>query len=369
MLDYRNTTTSATYPPLHKPQQGLKPNYEQILRDPAELLLTTIIASTTPRIDKFHSILSAPTIDITALRKLAWNGVPSTLRPIVWQLLLGYLPIASARRIETLDRKRKEYLQALNQAYARGPAGLDQAIHHQICIDVPRTNPTIPLYGSASAQRALEQVLYVWAIRHPASGYVQGINDLVTPFFQVFLSAYLLDEDVEAFDFESVPQRVADAVCADAFWCLSKLLDGIQDHYVFAQPGIHRQVLMLRDLVQRIDAPLAQHIAQHGIEFIQFSFRWMNCLLMRELPMRNTIRMWDTYLAEGQTGFSDFHIYVCAAFLQRWSGRIQAMDFQAIMMFLQALPTQDWTEKDIELLLSEAYMWQSLFADATAHLK
>jgi len=38
-----------------------------------------------------------------------------------------------------------------------------------------------------------ERVLYIWAIRHPASGYVQGINDLVTPFFVVFLSEYLAD--------------------------------------------------------------------------------------------------------------------------------------------------------------------------------
>lgn len=39
--------------------------------------------------------------------------------------------------------------------------------------------------------QSLERILYVWAIRHPASGYVQGINDLVTPFFQIFLSAYI----------------------------------------------------------------------------------------------------------------------------------------------------------------------------------
>ena len=32
------------------------------------------------------------------------------------------------------------------------------------------------------------RVLYVWAIRHPGTGYVQGINDLVTPFFLVFLT-------------------------------------------------------------------------------------------------------------------------------------------------------------------------------------
>lgn len=29
---------------------------------------------------------------------------------------------------------------------------------------------------------------------------------------------------------------------------------------------------------------------------MQFAFRWMNCLLMREISVQNTIRMWDTYL-------------------------------------------------------------------------
>ena len=40
-------------------------------------------------------------------------------------------------------------------------------------------------------KQSLEKILYVWAIRHPASGYVQGINDLATPFFQVFLSSFI----------------------------------------------------------------------------------------------------------------------------------------------------------------------------------
>lgn len=39
------------------------------------------------------------------------------------------------------------------------------------------------------------------------------------------------------------------------------------------------------------------------------------------------------------------------------------------MMFLQALPTREWTDKDIELLLSEAFIWQSLFQDSRAHLR
>lgn len=60
---------------------------------------------------------------------------------------------------------------------------------------------------------------------------------------------------------------------------------------------------------------------------------------------------------------------MCAAFLVKWSDKLVKMDFQEIMMFLQALPTRDWTEKDIELLLSEAFIWQSLFGGSSAHLK
>ena len=37
---------------------------------------------------------------------------------------------------------------------------------------------------------------------------------------------------------------------ADAYWCLCKLLDGIQDHYTYAQPGIQRAVFHVKELVR-----------------------------------------------------------------------------------------------------------------------
>lgn len=40
---------------------------------------------------------------------------------------------------------------------------------------------------------------------------------------------------------------------ADCFGCLSKFLDGIQDHYTFAQPGIQQLVFRFKELVRRID--------------------------------------------------------------------------------------------------------------------
>ncbi|KAL2866368.1 GTPase-activating protein GYP1 [Aspergillus lucknowensis] len=389
------------YPTTARKSEGkiLRPQYKEILRDPGNAL--NLINHTAPpknaspkemdayssrisRINKFKRLLQASTVPLIELRNLAWSGIPEEVRAMTWQLLLGYLPTNSERRIAALERKRKEYLDGVRQAFERSSAatagnppssntgrgrGLDEAIWHQISIDVPRTCPHIQLYSYEATQRSLERILYVWAIRHPASGYVQGINDLVTPLWQVFLGVYVTDLNVEeGMDPGQLPRSVLDAVEADSFWCLTKLLDGIQDNYIYAQPGIHRQVQALHDLTARIDSTLAKHLEKEGVEFMQFSFRWMNCLLMREMSVQNTIRMWDTYMAEEQ-GFSRFHLYVCAAFLVKWTDQLVKMDFQEIMMFLQALPTRDWTEKDIELLLSEAYIWQSLFQDSRAHLR
>lgn len=48
-----------------------------------------------------------------------------------------------------------------------------------------------PLFQQTTVQEMFERILFIWAIRHPASGYVQGMNDLVTPFYVVFLQEYL----------------------------------------------------------------------------------------------------------------------------------------------------------------------------------
>ncbi|KAJ8660970.1 hypothetical protein O0I10_003192 [Lichtheimia ornata] len=348
-----------------------KPNIETLLQDPTHLVYCTDPERTKDpaKTKKFKDILAEPNVDLAALKKVSWSGIPKELRPVAWQLLLGYLPCNMARRAETLARKRKEYVDSVTASYAKGVAGLDQTLWHQIHIDIPRTNPGVPLYQYEATQLCLERILYQWAIRHPASGYVQGINDLVTPIFEVFLSAYI-DENPEGYNVSKLDPEVLNVIEADSFWCLSKLLDGIQDNYTFAQPGIQRQVAILKDLATRIDSRLTTHLQDEGVEFIQFAFRWMNCLLMRELPLRCTVRMWDTYLAEGSSeGFSEFHVYVCAAFLVKWSSQLRSQDFQGIMLFLQQLPTQNWQAKDVELLLSEAYMWKTLFHNAPSHLK
>lgn len=142
----------------------------------------------------------------------------------------------------------------------------------------------------------------------------------------------ILDTEVGTYDVSQLPREQIEIVEADSFWCVTALLDKIQDNYTFAQPGIQRKVSQLRHLMSRVDSKftcmiifsefmnksawnsvmsnyrfqsitfpllseqLHRHLETHGVEYLQFAFRWMNNVLMREIPLRATIRLWDTFL-------------------------------------------------------------------------
>ncbi|XP_076032133.1 TBC1 domain family member 22 isoform X1 [Oratosquilla oratoria] len=321
------------------------------------------------KLEKFEELINGNT-DLTELRKLAWSGVLPAARPVAWRLLNGYLPANMERREDTLKRKREEYWSFVQQYYDTRHDDIHLDTYRQIHIDIPRMSPLVPLFQQRIVQEMFERILYIWAIRHPASGYVQGINDLVTPFFIVFLHEVVPEgECVDTYDLSQISEEKRAVVEADSFWCMSKLLDGIQDNYTFAQPGIQTKVLQLKELMQRIDSTLHEHLERHEIDYLQFSFRWFNNLLMRELPLACTVRLWDTLQAEPD-GFSHFLLYVCAAFLKHFSQQLLAQrDFQSLMLLVQNLPTASWSDSEVSLLVAEAFRLKYVFADAPNHLQ
>ena len=60
--------------------------------------------------------------------------------------------------------------------------------------------PDVPLIRNPRIRRCLGRLLYVWATRHPASGYVQGINNLATPLLAVFVGERIGDGAVDGVD-------------------------------------------------------------------------------------------------------------------------------------------------------------------------
>ena len=103
---------------------------------------------------------------------------------------------------------------------------------------------------------------------------------------------------------------------------------------------------------------------------------------MRELSLDLILRVWDTYLAEHgadsaltytggdaqSDGFAVLHVYTCAALLKHYSSELMVMDFGELITFIQHLPTTGWSTKEVELLLSQAYVFKSHYHSSPAHL-
>lgn len=355
-----------------------------------------------PKTAKFNKLLlEDEQCDLNQLKLIAWNGIPHKYRPLGWRLLLGYLPTTKSKRQQQLDRKREDYNKLIERYYNNRSS--DDVMWRQIHIDIPRMQPLIPVFQQPRIQEVFERVLFIWSIRHPASGYVQGMNDLVTPFFLTYLSEYCETnqiQDVENYDISSLDDDTLRYIEADTYWSFGKLLDSIQNNYTHAQPGIQKLVRMLATIVSRVDADLHNHLKANGVDYLQFAFRWMNNLLIRELPLRLVVRLWDSYLAEGfiatfatpenqsqnkppatatssitnqsngsETPFSaSFHLFVCAAFLKSWSkDLLREQDFQGIMLLLQNLPTYHWSDQEVVMMLADAYHLKETFSPS--HLK
>lgn len=352
------------------------------------------------KLDQLDKVLSTATVDLTKLRNLCWCGVPDQSRRFEsWCIMLRYLPPqVAAAGPAVLQRKRAEYGMFVKQHHAsvnwddllaaqsqQGTAHghslaagnfstslEDMNVMRQIRKDVPRTYGGIKMLQQPRAQLLLERVLFIWALRHPASGYVQGMNDILLPFLFVTLAKKissdgdiyrllaLTDLDVKGIC-GSIRDTDWDEVEADSYWLLSAFMSGVQSNFTFSQGGTHALVKRMQTIVALAEPRLHGFLVEAGVSFEEFAFRWMNCFLLRELPPHIGVRLFDTYCAEeldsGHRGFGIFHVYVCAALLIRWSEAIRGIDdFAKLVQMLQSPPTKDFTEETVAELTAQAYV-------------
>lgn len=291
----------------------------------------------------------------------------------MWKFLLGYYPVNTELKENLIRRKRQEYIEtcliydSLIENPTKNMNDSEMKIYKQISVDVPRTMPEYKLFSIEKIRKMMLRLLYVWSMRHPASGYVQGFNDLCTPFFVIFLSQIRNSNDIEStLDLSEdilleIGEDVLMLIEADSYWCFTKMMDRIQTNYTHNQPGLTIMIKKMEEIIKLVDIELFKRLDQFEITFMQFSFRWMNCYLMREFPLKLIIRIWDTYFSEDDA-FNSFHLYVCACLLLNFSEKIKKMtEFQEIMMFLQNLPMSTWTLEEIEVLLAKAFQIQTMY--------
>lgn len=267
---------------------------------------------------RLESLLYAPHCNIDILKLYSQKYVPHELRPMIWQLVFGYLPADRSKRETVLLSKQKQYTEMSNRAAETK----DEELLNQIDMDVIRTLPEghEVLFGNAAVKAALSRVLLVWALHHPATGYFQGLNDLASPFFYCFLSSHSTlqvgthqffgdvgdDDDNAEMEWEDTTLSQPDPetgivpglllrVQADVYWCLCALLDSVEHLNAGSACGVHGETMMaqLETLMRVVDPPLDEHMKNQTLEYVHFAFPWMLCLLVREVPLVRVLEVWD----------------------------------------------------------------------------
>ena len=157
-------------------------------------------------VKKIKEISSQDFISIEELRNICWKGIPSEdplIRAECWKILLGLYPLKKELKNSVIQRKKDEYLDMCN-VYSNALKNPEEVmneeelkIYRQIQKDNPRTMPESSLFQNNKIQYMLTRVLYIWSLRHPASGYVQGFNDLCIPFFIVYFLEKFPEKNID----------------------------------------------------------------------------------------------------------------------------------------------------------------------------
>ncbi|KAJ8755518.1 hypothetical protein K2173_019316 [Erythroxylum novogranatense] len=141
---------------------------------------------------------------------------------------------------------------------------------HRIVVDVVRTDSHLEFYEDQRNLARMSDILAVYAWVDPATGYCQGMSDLLSPFVVLF------EDD------------------ADAFWCFEMLLRRMRENFQMEGPtGVMKQLQALWHILELTDREIFAHLLHIGAESLHFAFRMLMVLFRRELSFAEVLQMWE----------------------------------------------------------------------------
>lgn len=328
-----------------------------------------------PRLHKLMACLggSAPRsrIDLSVLASVASKGLPTgqpAVRAVVWKLFLGYLDLDPMQWDEALLKARGEYSVFVEdlmrecamagenlvkpgaQDGSDGAAPWLRAAKLDIDFDVSRLWPSDTFFreeiktasehqvvvrdaGASQWTNVLEplcrrdvlaRILLLYAMLNPGVRYVQGMHELLAILYYLFAS-------------DEVHGRHSEA---DAFYCFSRLMDGMRDYFLkdldASHEGLSWRVGQIGLLLKDKDPAVFEHLESEGVGLMLFVNRWIMCMCALEVGVPDIYTLWDCLLASGPK--QPMLDYVCVAMILRVREVLLAGDLGDCLNVLKRYP-------------------------------
>jgi hypothetical protein len=175
----------------------------------------------------------------------------------------------------------------------------------------------------------LARILFIYAKMNKKISYVQGMNELLIPFYYCFLN--------------DTTMNFANDVEIDTFCCFDLFMGKIEEIYErkvnINENAIHIRLNKLKGYLKLLEEDIFKLFKKEKVELELFCFRWYALFLTQEFELPDVLRLWDSVLSE--ESYFDYMNCLCVALLKIKKGEIIKLKFCDIILNLKKLESID----------------------------
>ncbi|CAF0809598.1 unnamed protein product [Adineta steineri] len=186
---------------------------------------------------------------------------------------------------------------------------------HRIDKDVARCDRNYPYFTNLNNLKKLRNIMCTYVWDNLATGYIQGMCDLVAPLLVTF------DEEVITYS------------------CFCYLMKRLLPNFPHGA-GMDEHFGHMRSLLQILDFELYEHIHRTGdFTHFYFCYRWFLLDFKREFVYDDIFLVWETIAAARRTVSKRFVLFIALAMLKIYREIIldNRMDFTDIIRFFNEM--------------------------------
>ena len=320
---------------------------------------------------KLLSVLITKDIPYSQLQKFIFNGIPddiSSLRPLLWKICLNYLSLKPSEWENQLKIKRDRYNHLLNKylplinnkilflKFAKdNPLSINndskfnnyfknKEDYESINKDIERTRAHMNFVMTKNKQneketnaQVMNRILYIYSKEHSEVSYIQGMNELLAPFYFCFSN----DRNPDSLKY----------IEHDSYGAFENLMETIKDIFIKkkdnTKTGINERLKNIEYLLEIYDYKLYNHFKKNKIEIQLYGIKWFTLLFTQNFEMPDILRIWDSILS--YPDIFDYLNYLMLSPLKIKKEKLIKSDMAGILMEIQ-----NFDQIDIDQFLNEA---------------